>query len=571
MPILKHLLNTLTPKTKVAALDAKLQFSELRYRRLFETAQDGILILDATTGKIIAANPFLKKLVGYPDHELLGKELWQIGAFKDIVGSKKAFLELQTKGYIRYKDLPLQTKDGKSIDVEFISNVYMADHEKVIQCNIRDITNRKKAEKAVEARTKELEVLTKSQEETNQAMLNVMEDLETTKNLIEIAKAKDEAMLASIGEGLIAVDNERKILVMNKAAEQMLGWKMEELIGKDINTLPLADEEGNILPLEKRPAFIALLQNKITNNIYYFVKKDKTRFPIAIMVTPIKLGRKIIGALDVFRDITHEKEVDRAKSEFVSLASHQLRTPLGIAKWYLEAIKGETSMNKTSQQTRDYLDQVYKSNERLLSLVRDLLSISRIDQGKIKNTPQKVNIADLIERVMKEMNILALKTKIALHLQIKIPQKLTLYIDPLRSQEVIENLIANALTYSTPNKAVTVIVSIQHGQLSIAVEDRGIGISEADKKMLFTKFFRSEKAIAKNAEGSGLGLYVVKSYVEEWGGTISVKSKEGRGSTFTIILPLQSLSKEKSKSSKGENIKDSPRLVQDYLAGREVI
>jgi len=126
--------------------DEALQVSETRYRWLFETAQDGILILDADTENIADVNPSLIDMLGYSHEELLGKRLWDIGLFKDIVASKAAFLDLQTKGYIRYEDLQLETKDGRSIDVEFVSNVYLVNHTKIIQCNIRDITQRRRAE-----------------------------------------------------------------------------------------------------------------------------------------------------------------------------------------------------------------------------------------------------------------------------------------------------------------------------------------------------------------------------------------------------------------------------------------
>ncbi len=127
-------------------VEVALQASEIRYRRLFEAAQDGILILNANTGFITDVNPFLVQLLGRPRSEFLGKQLWEIGLFQDVEKSKLAFKELQRDGYIRYEDLPLETWDGRYIDVEFVSSSYQAGGFRVIQCNIRDITERKHAE-----------------------------------------------------------------------------------------------------------------------------------------------------------------------------------------------------------------------------------------------------------------------------------------------------------------------------------------------------------------------------------------------------------------------------------------
>src|SRR5687768_17349278 len=140
----------MTPADVPASEQSALAASEERYRRLFETAQDAILILDAegTPGKIMDANPFVIDLLGYPLDELVGKELWEIGLFSDTQESKAAMRRLRETGYIRYEDMPLQTKRGKRVEVEFVSNSYMVGSLKVIQCNIRDITDRKWAEEA---------------------------------------------------------------------------------------------------------------------------------------------------------------------------------------------------------------------------------------------------------------------------------------------------------------------------------------------------------------------------------------------------------------------------------------
>ncbi|MDO8451509.1 MAG: PAS domain S-box protein [bacterium] len=648
-----------SPGPDMHARESALQFSELRYRRLFETAQDGILILDADTGKIEDVNPFLETMLGYSHDEFVGKELWEIGVFNDIADSKSSFMELQAKGYIRYKDLPLQSKDGRSIAVEFISNAYVVGDQRVIQCNIRDIsdrklaerkaamqtaalkaaangiaitdvnaviqwvnpafialtgytrdellgqqmrilrsgkqnkmfyekfwktilsgrawkgeiinrkkdgslyigeqmitpiidekgkattfititqdvTDRKKLEQSLTSRNAELERLAQSHLDTQKAMLNVMEDLEETRALIELERAKDEAMLASIGEGLIAVDNEGKVIMMNKIAEEILGWKISELQGKAVTNLPLEDEAGTPMPSAERPTTIALATGKIIKVTFYFVRKDKTRFPIAITATPVIFGKKTIGLIEIFRDISKELAVDKAKSEFVSLASHQLRTPLGIMKWYIEALETEEYSRKAPVAIRKYLAEIYKSNERVLSLVRDLLSVSRIEQGRVKNVPKEVDLVHEIVETIDQLQIVARKKKIPLRVTVRAPKSPRIASESMRFHEVVQNVVANALEYTTTG-SVDVIIEKDGTMLCIRVKDTGIGISSADQKKLFTKFFRSEKAVSHNPEGSGLGLYVVKSYIEGWGGTVTVESAEKKGTTFTIRLPI---------------------------------
>ncbi len=160
------------------AMQQKWRNSEVRYRKLFETAKDGILLIDPLTEKIIDANPFLLEMLGYPLEEIVGKKLWEIAAIKDIPATKLMFQELQTKGYVRYEDLPIKSKDGKGHEVEFVSNRYPVDGAEMIQCNIRDITDRKAAEKKAATYLEGLEKLNKMMTGRELKMIELKKEIE---------------------------------------------------------------------------------------------------------------------------------------------------------------------------------------------------------------------------------------------------------------------------------------------------------------------------------------------------------------------------------------------------------
>lgn len=385
-------------------------------------------------------------------------------------------------------------------------------------------------EQKVTDRTVNLAEKTQEAENSRKAILNVLEDLNSERSKLQIAKVKDEAMLSSIGDGVIATDQDGMITVINKAAENILGFTSAEMLGK------LFTQDAQVL----QAINLAISSGKTTiANTFQFICKDGSKVPVALTVAPVIINSKTIGAILVFRDITKEKEIDRTKSEFVSLASHQLRTPLGIIKWYLEALQNDNYFKNAPSDTRKYFDEIYSSNERVLSLVRDLLSVSRIDQGKVKNVPKPIFLAETLQEIIDQMQIVARNKKVRLRLIIKDSELPPITIDLLRFREAIENLITNALEYSLPGSLVEVTLTKNNDTLLISVKDTGLGISKADLKLLFTKFFRSDEAVKHNPEGSGLGLYVVKSYVESWGGKLAVQSEHGKGSTFTIGLPIK--------------------------------
>lgn len=380
------------------------------------------------------------------------------------------------------------------------------------------------------------------------------QDLQKRNNEIANDNANNEALLSNIGDGLIFIDCNATILRVNNAFEEMTGWTEAEVIGKNSTSIvPRIDEAGTPVPFTEqilklitkgKKVVTSLTESKDEENTtdvrmpaFYYARKDGSRFMAASIITPIRVNETVIGAVEVFRDMTREQEIDKQKTEFVSIASHQLRTPLGITKMCIETIKGDDYIKNAPANIISYLEMMKESNERVLLLVKNLLSISRIDQGKVKDNPQNTNIEQLVNKLVEEMNVLAGKKNIKLTSRSigQIPQ---LYIDPLRLHEVIMNLVANALQYTPSGGSISITLEILDGKMAIQVQDSGIGISEEDKKRLFIKFSRLKSGSQTNPDGTGLGLYLVKSYIEGWGGSISIESSEGKGSSFIVILPL---------------------------------
>ncbi|CAG0932589.1 two-component system, OmpR family, phosphate regulon sensor histidine kinase PhoR [Thermoflexales bacterium] len=233
---------------------AALQVSESRYRRLFETAQDGILILDADTGQITDVNPFLLKLLGYSHAELLGRRLWEIGPFKDIAAAQAAFSELQAKGYIRYEDLPLETRAGQSLHVEFVSNVYRVDQQQVIQCNIRDITARKRAEAAL---GQSLAELRERNEELDAFAHTVAHDL---KNPVHLTMGYAD-LLAKYYLTMSEAERQRSLKVL-----VLTGQKMGKIIDELLLLAELHKSEVETRPLDMA-SIVAESVGRLTNDI----------------------------------------------------------------------------------------------------------------------------------------------------------------------------------------------------------------------------------------------------------------------------------------------------------------
>jgi len=346
-------------------------------------------------------------------------------------------------------------------------------------------------------------------------------------------KAKAEALLESIGEGIIAIDPQGKVLFMNQKSEDMFGRPPGEVIGRHYaESFDFEDAKGRPIKSDIFSVSGSIVMDK---KIVFFLKPDDGKFPLSITVSPIVFEEKTMGNIVTFRDITKEMEVDKAKSEFVSLASHQLRTPLTGIKWLLQEISRKGNLDDLQI---EYMQDAIHSNDRMINLVNDLLNVSRLETGTIQAVSQKVDLFDFLHPIVREASILSKETGRILEFHLS-GSKINVMLDTQLIGQVVTNLLSNAIHYTDKGKTITISAGKKGKTVIIKVEDEGIGISEEDQKKLFNKFFRSKEAAKRSTTGSGLGLYIVGKILDVCSGTIECHSEEGKGTTFIVTLPIK--------------------------------
>jgi two-component system sensor histidine kinase VicK len=369
---------------------------------------------------------------------------------------------------------------------------------------------------------------------------NMSQKLKAAYDDLAEAKAKDEALLRSIGEGVVVADKEGRIILMNRVAQKMLGWSLEEVLGKSwFEFFPAEDEKGNILPSEKQPFQLALTAGSVVDT-YYYARSDKTRFPAGVTATAV-INKNFVGVILVFRDITREKEIDRAKSEFVSLAAHQLNAPLTAISGYSELLL-DTDASKMTRKQKEYLKQIHAITQGMIELVRLLLNVSRIELGIFAIEPQPSNVLEIAESAIEELSAQSKEKKLTIHKELdkNLPM---VPVDRVLMKMIFQNLISNAVKYTPKEGDITLVVKKDDQNMLISVADTGYGIPKEAQFKIFTKLFRAENVREKEPEGTGLGLYIVKSIIEAAGGRIWFESEENKGTTFYITLPLSGMRK----------------------------
>ena len=501
-----------------------LKTSEIRYRRLFEAARDGILILDFETRKITDVNPYMSELLGYPREHFLGKELWQIGLLRDETESAAAFRELQENHYIRYEDLPLENKDGDKWEVEFVSNVYRENDCQVIQCNIRDITQRLRTEQKLKRLNLEIE---------RQAVAF-------------------NTLLSSISDMTFTFDRDLRFGYANQSVEALYGKKPEELIGKNFADLDYPEE----------------LTVRIRQNLRQVFEtgqpvKDETRFPDAAgeigfyeyIFNPIVAAdgsvEMVVGSA---REITERKraeqeiqklnetleqrvaertaELKTANKELEAFSysvSHDLRAPLRAIDGFSRALL-EDCAEQLDETGRNYLSRVCAASAHMAQLIEDLLNLSRLSRSEMRY--RTVNLSVMARQIIDAMRESEPGRAVKFHLEDDVVVK----GDERLLRIALQNLLGNAWKFTSKREGAEIAFGqIEHaGKTEYFVRDNGAGFDMAYADKLFGVFQRLHSL--QEFDGTGIGLVIVQRIVHRHGGFIRAEAEVGKGATFYFTL-----------------------------------
>jgi len=366
--------------------------------------------------------------------------------------------------------------------------------------------------------------------------------------LVELVKERTEQLaeekellavtLSSMVDAVIAVDAENRIMLFNKAAEQITGWRFEEARGRQVDEIIRIINEQTKQP-GYSPIDKVIESRRIESgtDLDALVNRLGRECPVSATAVPIRRNDgTMTGIVMVLHDVSQQREIDRMKSDFISSVSHELRTPLTSIKAYAETMLNDKNM--TEDIKREFLGVINEESDRLTNLINGILEISRIESGTIEIVRTPVNVVSVVSRAVADLEHLAGKKNLQLETDVaeRLPQLLG---DENKIRSMVSNLVNNAIKFTPDNGHITVSAKMSNNELVIKVTDNGMGIPREDLPKIFSRFYRVHRP-GKEIQGTGLGLAIVKEIVIRHDGRIEVESEIDKGSTFMVYLPVAS-------------------------------
>jgi PAS domain S-box-containing protein len=367
-------------------------------------------------------------------------------------------------------------------------------------------------------------------------ILLAVQDLTSRKIMEEELKENEEKfrLLVQNASDIITVfDQDGTIKFESPAIESVLGYKPEERVGRNISMDPIVHPDDRKLKID-------LLQRAVADskkNIYGEFRlrhKNGTYRTIDAIFRNVLEDKRIAGIVANYRDITDRKLLEQQKDEFIAIASHELKTPVTSIKAYTEILE-ETFRKAKDKKSAGLLEKMNSQIDKLTTLIVDLLDFTRIEGGKLKFREENYNLNELIEEVVEEVQRTSRQHAIVK----KLDKPIDLWGDRYRTAQVLTNLLTNAIKYSPDAKKIIVTSKREKGNITVCVQDFGIGIEKDHVNKVFDRFFRVAQPDLNTFPGLGLGLYIAAEIIKRQGGKIWAKSTRGKGSTFCFSLPQE--------------------------------
>ncbi|MBI2514802.1 PAS domain-containing protein [Candidatus Wolfebacteria bacterium] len=356
---------------------------------------------------------------------------------------------------------------------------------------------------------------------------------------IKVERNELQSIILNLRDGLVAYDADFKVLIFNQAAESIFNIKAEEVIGQNFSPDRAKESRFKFLTQVFFPSLAPLVIQRSESGIFpqiIDISLDEPKMELRVTTDKIidPAGR-LLGFVKIVHDRTREVALLQSKSEFITVAAHQLRTPLTAVHWSLENLNNA----KLAPDEKDLVASGLGASAKLLKTVNDLLDVSKIEEGQFGYQFENTNMVEFVEGVIGEARELAKQAGIEIYFQKSAESSIVISIDPAKLRIALINLLDNAVRYNVKNGQVIVALGRVKDEpyIEVAIRDTGVGIPPGEISRLFTKFFRAENAIKLAPEGSGLGLYIVKNIIRRHGGKIWVESEIDRGSTFYFTLP----------------------------------
>ena len=361
------------------------------------------------------------------------------------------------------------------------------------------------------------------------------------------SRLSSEFILSAIEDGVVMVGSDNVMHIFNTAASKITGWPTNDALGLDYrNVLIFTDDHGAVQAAEANPFAKAMATNAtVRDNKVMLRNRTNKLVPISIIVSPVRVGDNVSSVVGVFRDITIEKVEEQQRSDFISTASHEMRTPIAAIEGYL-SLSLNPKVAQIDGRAKQYLEKAHSATEHLGQLFQDLLTSSKADDGRLSSFPEVVELGELLQQIAENARFNAQQKNLQLKYVVSgntsstshksIRPLFYAHVDPNRLREVLQNIVDNALKY-TAQGSVTISLTGNDSIVQIQIQDTGQGIAEEDIPHLFQKFYRVDNSLTRSIGGTGLGLYICRKILELYNGQIWVESKLGQGSIFFINLP----------------------------------